>query len=52
MAVKGSCEKNLTRFSYDSKQNECVSFSYSGCGGTTNRFVRQDRCKKLCKKPT
>ncbi|CAF0752014.1 unnamed protein product [Rotaria sordida] len=48
MAVKGSCEESLKRFSYDSKRQECVPFIYSGCGGTTNRFIRKERCEKLC----
>jgi hypothetical protein len=50
MAVKGPCEKSLKRFSYDSKERKCVPFLYSGCGGSTNRFLRQDRCEKICKK--
>jgi hypothetical protein len=52
MAVKGSCGKSFKRFSYDSKQRECVPFIYSGCGGTTNRFMRKDRCEKICIKST
>ena len=52
MAVTGPCKKSFKRFSYDSKQRECVPFIYSGCGGTTNRFVRLDRCKNLCIKST
>ncbi|CAF0798398.1 unnamed protein product [Rotaria sp. Silwood1] len=48
MAVKGSCAQSLKRFSYDSKRKECVPFIYSGCGGTTNRFIRKHRCEKLC----
>jgi hypothetical protein len=52
MAVKGTCEQSLKRFSYDSKRDECVPFIYSGCGGSKNRFIRQDRCEKLCKKTT
>ncbi|UJR25997.1 hypothetical protein I4U23_007344 [Adineta vaga] len=50
MAVKGLCEKSIERFTFDSKRRECIPFIYSGCGGTTNRFFRQDQCEKLCLK--
>ncbi len=52
MVVKGPCKKSFKRFSYDSNRCECVPFIYSGCGGSTNRFLRQDRCEKLCRKST
>ena len=50
MTVKGSCAKSFKRFSYDSKERKCVPFTYSGCGGSSNRFLRRDRCEKICNK--
>lgn len=51
-AVKGSCAKSMPSFSYDRIRNECIPFNYSGCGGSTNRFLRQEICEKTCKKQT
>ncbi|CAF3770615.1 unnamed protein product [Rotaria magnacalcarata] len=48
MAVAGPCKQSIQRFSYDAKQRRCVPFMYSGCGGTTNRFYRQDKCAEQC----
>ncbi|CAF0776140.1 unnamed protein product [Adineta ricciae] len=52
MAVKGSCKRSIKRFTYDANHRQCVPFTYSGCGGSTNRFFRQKQCEKLCLKPT
>ena len=51
MSVVGTCEKTLTRYTFDAAHGRCVAFNYTGCGGTANRFLRQDRCKKVCIKP-
>ncbi|CAM4866003.1 unnamed protein product [Rotaria socialis] len=48
MAVAGPCKKAIKLFTYDAKQRQCIPFMYSGCGGTTNRFYRQDKCAELC----
>ena len=44
----GVCDKNLTRFFYDSKKGRCISFSYGGCGGNSNNFKSMNLCNDAC----
>ncbi|VDL86867.1 unnamed protein product [Nippostrongylus brasiliensis] len=53
MAVdKGTCSRDLIRYYYDPTVDECKRFSYSGCGGNANRFMRRTNCRSRCVKGT
>ncbi|CAH8499282.1 unnamed protein product, partial [Heterobilharzia americana] len=47
---KGYCPKKHKRFYYDSKSQQCLEFTYSGCGGNKNRFHTTEDCERACKK--
>ncbi|KQS70059.1 chymotrypsin inhibitor SCI-III [Drosophila erecta] len=44
-----SCAHYSNWFSYHSDKNECVEFSYGGCGGNENRFKTKALCEDVCK---
>jgi len=44
----GSCSDSVERYYYDQNQNECFSFSYTGCGGNDNNFLTYSRCRVFC----
>ncbi|XP_039147086.1 male accessory gland serine protease inhibitor [Drosophila simulans] len=44
-----SCAHYSNWFSYHPDQNECLEFSYGGCGGNENRFQTKVICEDLCK---
>lgn len=37
---------------FDSGNNDCLSFAYSGCGGNENRFPSRSACREACKPDT
>ena len=37
-----------TRYYYDSEDNSCKEFEYTGCGGNTNRFRSLGYCQRRC----
>ena len=37
-----------TRYYYDSEDNSCKEFEYTGCGGNTNRFRSLRYCERRC----
>uniref|UniRef100_A0A0K2TMJ4 Papilinlike [Aplysia californica] n=1 Tax=Lepeophtheirus salmonis TaxID=72036 RepID=A0A0K2TMJ4_LEPSM len=46
----GTCTKNFRlKFYFDSKQNKCLKFYYSGCNGNGNRFDSITNCVLSCK---
>jgi len=45
-----SCAHYNNRFSYHPDKNECLEFSYGGCGGNDNRFTTKKLCEDECKK--
>uniref|UniRef100_A0A7E4ZR88 Kunitz/Bovine pancreatic trypsin inhibitor domain protein n=1 Tax=Panagrellus redivivus TaxID=6233 RepID=A0A7E4ZR88_PANRE len=34
---------------YDTMAQECLPFTYNGCGGTTNRFTSKAACERICR---
>lgn len=39
--VRGRCQENVTRYYYDARSDQCLTFEYSGCRG--NRNVSQSQ---------
>ncbi|CAJ0590960.1 unnamed protein product [Cylicocyclus nassatus] len=46
----GSCSRELIRYYYDAADDDCKRFTYSGCGGNANRFMRRVNCRNRCVK--
>ena len=44
----GMCFGAFPMFYYNSKTNECESFTYGGCQGNGNRFESKEECAKAC----
>uniref|UniRef100_A0A914X5I6 BPTI/Kunitz inhibitor domain-containing protein n=1 Tax=Plectus sambesii TaxID=2011161 RepID=A0A914X5I6_9BILA len=44
----GSCTGAAYFYHYDPSVDRCLPFSYSGCGGNTNRFQTEDECTHNC----
>ncbi|UYV65746.1 PAPLN [Cordylochernes scorpioides] len=44
----GSCHDLHTQWYYDSLDNLCKSFVYTGCGGNSNRFTSRRECQASC----
>ncbi|KAJ8704597.1 hypothetical protein PYW07_011785 [Mythimna separata] len=38
----------VIRYGYDRNSARCIQFTYSGCGGNTNRFSNYNRCLTTC----
>ncbi|KAJ8707067.1 hypothetical protein PYW08_011201 [Mythimna loreyi] len=36
------------RYGYDRNSANCVQFTYTGCGGNTNRFSTYNQCLTTC----
>ncbi|KAH8353538.1 hypothetical protein KR084_011719 [Drosophila pseudotakahashii] len=45
---KISCEAYIPSWSYDNNHNECIKFTYGGCGGNDNRFNSKENCEDKC----
>ncbi|VUZ46682.1 unnamed protein product [Hymenolepis diminuta] len=48
----GPCYTASPRYAYDSKLDECVEFTFGGCGGNRNNFESMEECEKQCKEPS
>ncbi|CAI2353574.1 unnamed protein product [Caenorhabditis sp. 36 PRJEB53466] len=46
----GKCSQQLVRYYYDTQVDECKRFTFSGCGGNSNRFMRRAHCRNRCVK--
>ncbi|RCN35666.1 Kunitz/Bovine pancreatic trypsin inhibitor domain protein [Ancylostoma caninum] len=46
---KGTCRGSIRKFAYDSTMNQCVPFTWSGCGGNRNRFRTKKMCERACR---
>lgn len=49
-AVRGRCQENVTRYYYESRNDECLPFEYSGCRGNKNNFYSVRECESQCKR--
>ncbi|XP_015791310.1 papilin [Tetranychus urticae] len=47
----GYCQQNLTYYHFDTKTNQCLPFTFSGCGGTVNTFATLKACTDYCTAP-
>ncbi|EUB61667.1 Kunitz-like protease inhibitor [Echinococcus granulosus] len=45
----GPCFALLLRYAYDKKLDQCVEFTFGGCGGNKNNFETLEECEKNCK---
>ncbi|XP_069679173.1 spondin-1-like isoform X2 [Periplaneta americana] len=46
---EGSCTGNNSRWYFDSQEEGCVEFTYSGCRGNKNNFLTLEHCESVCK---
>ncbi|XP_046998769.1 papilin isoform X1 [Schistocerca americana] len=44
----GYCQDALQKWYYDGTSRSCTQFSYTGCGGSGNRFSSQEECESVC----
>merc|ERR1739848_95080 len=44
----GPCRARFDRFYYDSSSNKCKKFTFGGCEGNENNFVKKSDCESLC----
>lgn len=44
----GECEDEEKMFAYNALENQCVEFTYTGCGGNENMFMFKKDCQALC----
>lgn len=49
-AKAGSCQTYEPRWYYDTKEERCRQFYYSGCGGNDNNFNSEDECQNRCER--
>eukprot|EP00106_Octopus_bimaculoides_P008128 XP_014775570.1 PREDICTED: papilin-like [Octopus bimaculoides] len=47
----GRCLNVTRRWHFSKKENKCIRFAYTGCGGNANNFETEDECRKACKAP-
>ncbi|XP_075067902.1 tissue factor pathway inhibitor 2 [Mixophyes fleayi] len=47
---EGSCSASVTRYYFNIDRKTCEEFTYTGCGGNANNFVRIEDCNNMCKK--
>uniref|UniRef100_A0A914XIM1 BPTI/Kunitz inhibitor domain-containing protein n=1 Tax=Plectus sambesii TaxID=2011161 RepID=A0A914XIM1_9BILA len=45
----GMCEAAMPRFYYSRTSNQCLNFTYGGCGGNSNKFDTMEQCMERCK---
>lgn len=46
--ASGDCDEMLNRYRWNSELEECVKFSWSGCGGNNNNFASKEKCNNRC----
>lgn len=44
----GNCDKKIPRWHFDSNENACKPFYYTGCGANANNFETQESCERKC----
>ena len=45
----GPCEGSEIKWFFDESDEECRTFTYSGCGGNDNRFDSEEACVNACR---
>lgn len=48
----GTCQNYENRWYFDTIENRCKQFYYSGCGGNDNNFINQEDCLNKCRQST
>ena len=48
MIRKGQCSGSIKMYGYDKVTGKCRNFTYTGCGGNSNRFFTLSSCKAVC----
>lgn len=49
-AVRGRCQENVTRYYYEARSDQCLTFEYSGCRGNKNNFYSEQDCASQCQR--
>ncbi|CAH2037680.1 unnamed protein product, partial [Iphiclides podalirius] len=44
----GNCSESVMRYYYDTQVDQCINFTYSGCGGNENNFDSTKICERFC----
>ncbi|KAG8449638.1 hypothetical protein GDO86_016323 [Hymenochirus boettgeri] len=44
----GPCRAHFIRWYYDPEARRCMSFTYGGCAGNYNNFIKQSECMNYC----
>ncbi|KQS52441.1 kunitz-type serine protease inhibitor textilinin-5 [Drosophila erecta] len=44
----GKCDGHRIMWAFSNKQQMCVPFAFSNCGGNENRFFTKENCEKAC----
>ncbi|XP_034113308.1 kappaPI-stichotoxin-Shd2a-like [Drosophila albomicans] len=47
-AKYGKCGGHRKMWYYDIYKKQCSTFTYSNCGGNTNRFFSKEECEDYC----
>ncbi|KAL5962434.1 Tissue factor pathway inhibitor [Taenia solium] len=45
---RGPCFAALVRYAYDKSIDQCVEFTFGGCGGNENNFKTLEECEAKC----
>lgn len=48
--VRGRCQENVTRYYYEARLDQCLTFEYSGCRGNKNNFYSERDCAAQCQR--
>ena len=47
-AKVGICKAAIPRYFYNNQTNQCQLFTYGGCDGNDNNFLRLEDCQSCC----
>lgn len=45
---EGDCKAKQANWYFDTAENRCMPFYYSGCGGNENNFAYYEHCLEYC----
>lgn len=46
--AQGDCTERQPKWYYDTPENRCIPFYYSGCSGNKNNFDSKEACESDC----